>query len=178
VCCLALAFGAEAFMSRNYWLGTVCVTPMALLVTELARPQRAADLVTGRVMDTLVGAVLGLAAALVVTNRRAATRTERALTALETAAAGTDRLLDAPDPCPADLERARRRLAAALVDLRTAADTAAGEWWPATRPEEERLALAEQTGHRTLARTVQRQGLHPLTAPGAPGPYPVEDARR
>ena len=34
--CLALNFGAEALISRNYWLGSVCVTPMALLITEFA----------------------------------------------------------------------------------------------------------------------------------------------
>ena len=34
LCCLAFNFGAEALIGRNYWLGSVCVTPMALLVTE------------------------------------------------------------------------------------------------------------------------------------------------
>ncbi|QTD96830.1 Fusaric acid resistance protein family protein [Streptomyces cyanogenus] len=39
LCCLALDFGAEALIGRNYWLGSVRVTPMALLVTELAAPR-------------------------------------------------------------------------------------------------------------------------------------------
>ena len=41
LCCLAFNFGAEALISRNYWLGSVCVTPMALLITEFAGYQAA-----------------------------------------------------------------------------------------------------------------------------------------
>ncbi len=76
-CCLVFAFGAEALISRAYWLGTICVTPMALLVTEFARPAPVTELMTGRIMDTLIGAVLGFAAALAVADRRAGVRTAR-----------------------------------------------------------------------------------------------------
>ncbi|WP_328429451.1 FUSC family protein [Streptomyces sp. NBC_00443] len=70
LCCLALNFGAEALISRNYWLGSVCVTPMALLITEFAGFQEPGRLITERVVDTLVGALLGLAAAVAVPDRR------------------------------------------------------------------------------------------------------------
>ncbi|MFF5477880.1 FUSC family protein [Streptomyces sp. NPDC012935] len=70
VCCLALNFGAEALISRNYWLGSVCVTPMALLITEFAGFQEPGRLITERVMDTLVGALVGLVAAVAVPDRR------------------------------------------------------------------------------------------------------------
>ncbi|MGW2123936.1 FUSC family protein [Streptomyces sp. SM1] len=63
-------FGAEALVGRTYWLGTVCVTPLALLVTEFAGHQRTGDLVAERAVDTLVGALVGFAAAVAVTNRR------------------------------------------------------------------------------------------------------------
>ncbi|WP_369387603.1 FUSC family protein [Streptomyces sp. CG1] len=160
LCCLALNFGAEALIGRNYWLGSVCVTPMALLVTEFARPQNPAELITERVADTLVGALVGFVAAVAVTNRRAGDRLEHALTLAEHARENAARLLAEPHPAPRALESARRALAAALADLRATADAASGEWWQRALPEE-RVVLAERTGHRTLAATVRRQGFVP-----------------
>ncbi|MET7746330.1 FUSC family protein [Streptomyces sp. NPDC005385] len=157
--CLALNFGAEALIGRNYWLGSVCVTPMALLITEFARAQQPAQLMTDRVVDTLVGALAGLVAAIAVTNRRAGDRIDSALSAVQRAREHADALLTGDRPGPGALESARRGLAAAVVDLRTTADAAAGEWWQRALPEE-RVMRAEQAGHRTLAATVRRQGLH------------------
>jgi uncharacterized membrane protein YccC len=159
--CLALNFGAEALMSSNYWLGSICVTPMALLVTEFARVQQSGELMTDRVADTLVGALVGFAAAVAVTNRRAGDRIEDALDAVERARERAAGLLDAERPEPGALESARRGLSAAVVELRATADAAAGEWWQRALPEE-RVMRAEQSGHRTLAATVRRQGLHSL----------------
>lgn len=152
VCCLALAFGAEALMGRNYWLGSVCVTPMALLVTEFARIQQPGELILDRVVDTFVGALLGIVAAIAVTNRRAADHIERAIDATDRARARAERALAAPTP--AALRPARRGLTAALVDLRAAHDAAAGEWWQRALPDQ-RVMAAEQAGHRTLAATVR-----------------------
>ncbi|WP_432027488.1 FUSC family protein [Streptomyces sp. 1222.5] len=160
LCCLALNFGAEALIGRNYWLGTVCVTPMALLITEFARVQNPGQLITERVADTLVGALVGFVAAVAVTNRRAGDRLEQALTAAERAREDAARMLAEPRPAPRALESARRILAAALVDLRATADAAAGEWWQRALPED-RVVLTEQSGHRTLAATVRAQGLAP-----------------
>ncbi|MFJ1811512.1 MULTISPECIES: FUSC family protein [unclassified Streptomyces] len=156
--CLALNFGAEALISRNYWLGSVCVTPMALLITEFAQVQDSGRLITERLADTLVGAVVGFVAAVAVTNRRAGDRLGHALTAAERDRERAARLLAEPCPAPGALESVRRGLAAALVDLRAAADAASGEWWQRALPEE-RVVAAEQSGHRTLAATVRRQGL-------------------
>jgi hypothetical protein len=156
--CLALNFGAEALISRNYWLGSVCVTPMALLITEFAQVQDPGRLIAERLMDTLVGAVVGFAAAIAVTNRRAGDRLEHALTAVERTREHAARLVAGARPVGADLDAARRALTAALVDLRTTADAAAGEWWQRALPQE-RVVTAEQSGHRTLAATVRRQGL-------------------
>ncbi|MGW1806141.1 FUSC family protein [Streptomyces sp. NPDC002078] len=160
LCCLAFNFGAEALIARNYWLGTVCVTPMALLITEFARAQNPAELITERVADTLVGALVGFVAAVAVTNRRAGDRLEHALTTAARARENAARLLAEPHPAPRALESARRSLAAALADLRATADAASGEWWQRALPEE-RIVLAEQSGHRTLAATVRRQGFVP-----------------
>ncbi|MGV9561367.1 FUSC family protein [Streptomyces sp. NPDC003480] len=164
LCGLALNFGAEALISRNYWLGSVCVTPMALLITEFAGYQEPGTLMADRVLDTLVGALLGFVAAVAVTNRRAGDRIEQALAALERTRLRAAGVVAAEHPEPGALEAARRGLAAAVVDLRAAADAAAGEWWQRALPEE-RVLRAEHAGHRTLAATVRRQGLH--TSEGA-----------
>ncbi|MDG9718315.1 FUSC family protein [Streptomyces sp. DH24] len=160
LCCLALNFGAEALIGRNYWLGSVCVTPMALLITEFAGYQQPGALIAERITDTVVGALVGLVAAVVVTNRRAGDRVKQAVVAVDRAGERAARLLAEPGPAPGDLESARRSLAAALVELRATAEAASGEWWQRALPQE-RVVHAEQSGHRTLAATVRRQGPHP-----------------
>ncbi|MFE1753577.1 FUSC family protein [Streptomyces anandii] len=159
LCCVALNFGAEALIGRNYWLGTICVTPMALLITEFAGQHPAGELITERALDTVVGALVGFAAATAVTNRRAGDRIEQALTAVDLCRERAARLLAEERPAPAALESARRDLAAALVELRATVEAAAGEWWQRALPQE-RVVLTERTAHRTLAATVCRQGLH------------------
>ncbi|MFF7451672.1 MULTISPECIES: FUSC family protein [unclassified Streptomyces] len=154
--CLAFNFGAEALISRNYWLGSVCVTPMALLVTEFAGFQEPGRLMAERVADTLVGALVGFVAALVVTDRRAADRVEHALAVVDRAREDVARLLAEPGHAPAALESARRTLASALVELRATVDAASGEWWQRALPQE-RVVLAEQAGHRTLAATTRHR---------------------
>ncbi|MFC9909834.1 FUSC family protein [Streptomyces sp. NPDC127197] len=157
LCCLTFNFGAEALIGRNYWLGSVCVTPMALLITEFTGFQDPGTLIVERVVDTLVGALVGLVAAVAVTNRRAGDRLERALAVAERARERTARLLAEPHPDAGALQAARRSLAAALADLRATADAASGEWRQRALPQE-RVVLVEQSGHRTLAATVRRQG--------------------
>lgn len=168
---LTFQFCAEASITRNYWLGSVWVTPMALLLTEFARPLPARTLVTDRWIDTVVGAAVGLACCVLVTNRRAADRVEAALDRVAAAEAAATRLLDgdggpAAEGVPDDARetgRARDRLAASLMELREAVEVSAGEWWQRAVPEE-RVALAEQRGHRTLARLVHRLSAPALAA--------------
>ncbi|MEU5820337.1 FUSC family protein [Streptomyces sp. NPDC047803] len=155
--CLLFGFAAEALITRNYWLGSVAVTPMALLVLEYAGSHPAGELIGDRVLDTVIGAAVGFLAAVLVTNRRATGRVERALAAAEQARAHAVRTLAAPEPTPAALDAARRRLTGSLVELREADETAAGEWWQPALSQEAVLA-AEQAGHRTLAATAKRQG--------------------
>ncbi|MEU0834786.1 FUSC family protein [Streptomyces sp. NPDC005969] len=157
-CCLFFSFAAEALITRNYWLGSIAVTPMALLVIEFGGTHPAGELIGDRVLDTVIGAAVGLLAAMAVTNRRAAGRLEQALAATDRARAHAARTLAAPAPAPAALDAARRALTGSLVELREAGDTAAGEWWQRALPEE-RVLAAEQAGHRTLAATATRQGL-------------------
>ncbi|MFD9599652.1 FUSC family protein [Streptomyces sp. NBC_01224] len=156
--CLLFGFAAEALITRNYWLGSIAVTPMALLVLEFGGTHPAGELIGDRVLDTVIGAGVGILAAMLVTNRRAAGRLEKALAATDRARAHAVHALAAPQPTPAALDAARRRLTGSLVELREADDTAAGEWWQRALPQEQVLA-AEQAGHRTLAATATRQGL-------------------
>ncbi|MER7564760.1 FUSC family protein [Streptomyces sp. NPDC097941] len=163
LCCLAFNFGAEALIARNYWLGSVCVTPMALLITEFAGYQEPGRLITERVVDTFVGALVGFVAAIAVTNRRAGDRVERSLAAVEGARDRTARLLAEPHPAPGALDLARRTLATALVDLRATVEAASGEWWQRALPQE-RVVRVEQAAHRTLAATIRHhrtEGVRP-----------------
>ncbi|WP_406012450.1 FUSC family protein [Streptomyces sp. NBC_00984] len=156
--CLFFGFAAEALITRNYWLGSVAVTPMALLVLEFGGTHpTAGELIGDRVLDTVIGAGAGLLAAMLVTNRRAAGRLEKALAATDLARARAVHALAAPQTAPAALDAARRELTGSLVELREADDTAAGEWWQRALPQEQVLA-AEQAGHRTLAATATRRG--------------------
>ncbi|MFK0147273.1 FUSC family protein [Streptomyces griseus] len=168
-CCLFFGFAAEALITRNYWLGSVAVTPMALLILEFGGAHPAGELIGDRVLDTVLGAVVGFLAATLVTNRRAAGRVERALDALGRAVADAERAGADPGAAPAARDRARRALTASLVELREAGDTAAGEWWQRALPEQ-RLLAAEQAGHRTLAATAERRGPGRETPPAAHAP--------
>ncbi|MEV4746748.1 FUSC family protein [Streptosporangium sp. NPDC049248] len=148
---LFLQFCTEALITRNYWLGTVCVTPMALLLTEFSGYQPAGQLIADRWLDTCVGVAAGLLGCLLVTNRRTAGRIDAALHRVAVTRAGAGHLLASGSAGPGDISRARGLLAAALVELREAAEVAAGEWWQRVLPAE-RIAHAEQEGHRTLTR--------------------------
>ena len=55
----------EVVIGFNYALGLVFVTPMALLMTSLAAPAAAASMPMARVLDTALGALVGVAFALV-----------------------------------------------------------------------------------------------------------------
>ena len=59
----------EVLMGFNYALGQLTVTPMALLMTYLAAPQSVAlNLPLARVMDTVLGAVLGILFAVILSS--------------------------------------------------------------------------------------------------------------
>uniref|UniRef100_A0AAU3H426 FUSC family protein n=1 Tax=Streptomyces sp. NBC_01401 TaxID=2903854 RepID=A0AAU3H426_9ACTN len=166
LCVLFFNFAAEALITRNYWLGSIAVTPMALLILEFGGFQPAGRLIADRALDTLVGVAVGFLVAIAVTNRRASGRVELAIAAAADARGRAERAVADPAADALVLETARRRLTACLVELRDASDVASGEWWQRALPEQELLA-AEQAAHRTLAATAQRQGL--ITLPPTSG---------
>ncbi|MFD5432517.1 FUSC family protein [Kitasatospora sp. NPDC127067] len=187
---LVCQFGAEATIARSYWLATVFVTPMALLMTEFAGPQPAGALIADRWLDTCVGALAGLAACLLVTNRRTAARLTRALAGAEAAGHRASAAVRAASPAssvlasspasPAssvpgvqvvaavstpDALAARTALAAALLELREATDTAAGEWRRPAVPHQ-RATATEQQAHHLLAALLEHRGRDGLSDPG------------
>jgi hypothetical protein len=65
---VALQCVAELLVGRNYALALVAVTPLALLMVELAHPVGGTTLLHDRALETLLGAAVGAAAA-VLTHR-------------------------------------------------------------------------------------------------------------
>lgn len=58
---VALQLVTEVVIGFNYAFGQVFVTPMALLMTSLASPEAAAAMPMARVLDTALGALVGIA---------------------------------------------------------------------------------------------------------------------
>jgi len=72
-----LQIGAELYVGRNYGIAMVFVTPLALLMVELAVPADPAVLLRDRVLDTVIGVAVGTAVAVVsatLQTRRVQTR--------------------------------------------------------------------------------------------------------
>nr|WP_051819798.1 FUSC family protein [Streptomyces flavochromogenes] len=144
-----LEFLLEYVVARNYGLGVVFLTPLALLLTDLAAPSPAGDLVQDRALSSLLGVGIALVCALVVVHDRAAVRAQRALTACRAASDRAERALD--ERAMESFPVVQGHLAAAVVELREADDAAAGELWPAEIDPTE-LAAAEHRGYVLLER--------------------------
>ncbi|WP_399095199.1 FUSC family protein [Streptomyces sp. BBFR2] len=146
---VVLEFLLEYVVARNYGLGVVFLTPLALLMTDLTAPDSAGTLVADRALASVLGIAVGLLCGLLVVHDRAVLRARRALTACSAAAADAERVLDGGRT--AAFADAQARLAVAVVELREADDAAAGEVWRAeTDPAE--LAAAETRAHLLLER--------------------------
>ncbi|MFM9372940.1 FUSC family protein [Streptomyces sp. Da 82-17] len=144
-----LEFLLEYYVARNYGLGVVFLTPLALLLSDLAAPAPAGQLVYARVVGSVDGIVVGLLCALLVVHGHSAVRAARALAACTEAAAAAERWL--ADRSGPGLPTVQLRLVAAVVELREADDAAAGELWPAGVDPTE-LAAAEQHAYALLER--------------------------
>ncbi|SEB98975.1 FUSC family protein [Streptomyces sp. TLI_105] len=147
-------FLLEYVVARNYGLGVVFLTPLALLLTDLAAPAPAGALVQDRALSSVLGVGVALGCALIVVHDRAAVRAERALAACTAASERAERALR--EGAVRSFPLVQTRLAAAAVELREADDAAAGELWPAEIDPTE-LAAAERRAYLLLDRLV-RQG--------------------
>lgn len=63
---ILLQFPTEMLMTRNYALALTFFTPLILLMTQLAHPIPKAELLVDRGVETVIGAVVGIAVVLVV----------------------------------------------------------------------------------------------------------------
>jgi uncharacterized membrane protein YccC len=132
---------AELLVIRNYGLAMLAVTPLALLVGELGRKSPPLDLIGDRLVQTILGCVLGLAAAAVVSNRAATRHLTSAITAVEEATTVV------PDA---------RRLALLVATMREAYEVAAGE--PGLAEETvDRMLHAEHRARAALVDAGQRR---------------------
>ncbi|MFE0203588.1 FUSC family protein [Streptomyces sp. NPDC058985] len=149
---VVLEFLLEYIVVRNYGLGVVFITPIALLLSDLAEPAPAGELVHHRLLGSLLGIVVGLLCAMLVVHDHAALRTERALAACRRSAQRAESALAAASkPRPT----VQAELATAVVELREADDVAAGELWPAGLDPAE-VAAAEENAYGLLAKLHSR----------------------
>ncbi|MET8433169.1 FUSC family protein [Streptomyces sp900116325] len=149
---VVLEFMLEYVVARNYGLGVVFLTPLALLLSDLAAPSPAGALVQDRALSSVLGIVIGLGCALLVVHDHAAVRAERALAACREASERAEHTLD--DRAEPAFPIVQTHLAAAVVELREADDAAAGELWPAEIDPTE-FAAAEQRAYLLLERFVR-----------------------
>ncbi|MGW1842217.1 FUSC family protein [Streptomyces sp. NPDC001966] len=147
-----LEFLLEYVVARNYGLGVVFLTPLALLMADLAAPSPTGALVLDRALGSVLGIVVALGCALLVVHDHAALRAERALAACTQASEHAEHSLD--NRLEASFPVVQTYLAAAVVELREADDAAAGELWPAEIDPAE-LAATEQRAYLLLERFVR-----------------------
>ena len=57
-------FGAELFIARQYLLAQIFVTPLALISTLLVAPAAPGILLRDRIVETVIGAAVGIAVVL------------------------------------------------------------------------------------------------------------------
>jgi hypothetical protein len=139
-----MQLGIEVFLSRNYALGVLFITPMTMLLSDLLVPSSAYVLVRDRLGGVALGITVGLAAALIVAHPRAAATLRHAVERCRVAmawagsATGDARVL------------AVEELRDALVELRAAEDVARGETWPAGIPQAD-VADTERRAYVALA---------------------------
>ncbi|NUO92366.1 MAG: FUSC family protein [Dermatophilaceae bacterium] len=139
-----MQFGVEIFLSRNYAMGILFITPMTMLLSDLAMPSSVSALVMDRSAGVALGIALGLAAALLVAHPRAAATLGHAVERCEVATAWA-----ATATSGAGI-RALAELRDALVALRAAEDIARGETWPAGISRAD-VAATERRAYAVLA---------------------------
>jgi hypothetical protein len=57
---VAFTFGAELLVGRNYGIAMICITPLALLAVHLATPTPVEHLLVDRLVESVVGALVGI----------------------------------------------------------------------------------------------------------------------
>lgn len=143
---LALNAVTELFIARNYLIAQLFVTPMALLMSQFGAPLPSGELIVERVIDTVIGVVMALAAAFLIRNGHLRRHAKAATERLEQA---SEVVLPA-DASPAEVERVRRELVARLAAVAAAVRDSDSEWWT-HRVDETRVIAAQRRARAVLA---------------------------
>ncbi|MBJ7907464.1 FUSC family protein [Streptomyces sp. DSM 110735] len=174
IICLIIVFEflLEYVVARNYGLGVVFLTPLALLLSELSSPVSAERLLHDRVVGSVIGISVGLVCALLLVHGRAAERLRDALAASVHAA---DRAQRALSGTPGQRRFAQVQLAAASVELYEAKEAARGELRP-SRVDPATVTAAQHRAYDLLGRLSHamlrgegqpRQNIRPPSHPDA-----------
>ncbi|WP_029149546.1 FUSC family protein [Microbacterium indicum] len=145
---VVLGAAVEAFIVRNYVVGQLLVTPMALLISELGSSAPVAELTLERLVDTVVGVVVALAVSFLIRNRHVRLRARAAVDRLDAA-------VDAAEQLPATtgavtILRTRRELVRGLGAVASSVRDADGEWWSPTLDRAHIIAVRRRA-HQALA---------------------------
>lgn len=150
IICLIIVFEffLEYVVARNYGLGVVFLTPLALLLSELSSPVSASRLLHDRVIGSGIGISVGLVCALLLVHGRAAVRMGEAL---HLCTVVSDQAEQALHSTAAGRRVAQVQLAASAVELYEAKEAASGELRP-TGVDAATLAAAEHRAYDLLGR--------------------------
>lgn len=147
----------QATLFTAYGVATVFATPIALLIVDLGLPGTpAGSLVCARVVDTLLGCAVGLAARRLLWPRSAATQLGAAQGAVIEAARDVlhAALTRAEAPSSALVRRSRRTLHTALLNLQAVHEDAVGDLVLSSRTADERwpaTAAVQRLAHAVMA---------------------------
>lgn len=130
---IALAAGFQGLtqlvIARNFFYGSILLTPMALMVAHTAAPYPVDLLAESRVLDTVLGSIIGMLGAVLLWRKTSAARLPQTIEdVLHEARTVVNTALD-PDEriSPQQRYRLRRDLRAALLSLRSVYDSAIGD---------------------------------------------------
>ncbi|QBJ93800.1 FUSC family protein [Streptomyces seoulensis] len=150
IICLIIVFEfcLEYVVARNYGLGVIFLTPLALLLSELSSPVSASRLLHDRVIGSGIGISVGLVCALLLVHGRAAVRMREAL---HLCTVVSDQAEHALHSTAGRRRVAQVQLAASAVELYEAKEAASGELRP-TGVDPAAVAAAEHRAYDLLGR--------------------------
>ncbi|MEU3018165.1 FUSC family protein [Nocardiopsis sp. NPDC007018] len=155
----------QLVVGRNFFYGSVLLTPMALMLSYTANPYPVAELAGSRIIDTLVGSAFGMAGALLLWRSASATRLPQAIAkVLESTRQCMMAVLDQDVEITEERRyRLRRDMRAALVSLRGVYDSAIGDVPRAasTRPLWPVVVATQRIGYLALAALSQDRSPDP-----------------
>ncbi|RCV53219.1 FUSC family protein [Marinitenerispora sediminis] len=146
---------AQLVIARTFLYGSILLTPMALLIAHTAAPYPVDELAQARILDTLLGSLVGMLGAVLLWRQASASRLPRTIiNVLDDARTVINEVLD-PDVAigPERRYRLRRDLRADLISLRGVYDSAIGDVPRAetTQPLWPVVVATQRTGYLALS---------------------------